>query len=70
MATTIFIHYRGAKALAFQSMERARVYMEAFVYGDLGALGLPRPVRDNYAYAKAAGVVKCWFDEGDLVCVY
>ena len=65
--TTVFIYYRGSKALAFHSTERARVYMEAFVYRDLDALGLPRPARDDFAYARTAGVVKCWFDERDSV---
>lgn len=67
MATTIFIYYRGAKTRSFRTMERISVYMEDFVYGDIKALGLPRPSRHDCVYAERAGAVKCWFPDADYV---
>lgn len=70
MATTIFVHYRGARARAFHTEQAVAVYLHDFVYHDLEALGLPRPRVRDCGYAAQAGMVRCGFTRSTVVSTY
>ena len=67
MATTIFVHYRGARARALHTGEDVSAYLRDFVYDDLEMLGFPQPRARDCVCVGQAGMVRCGFPRASLV---